>query len=161
MPRAWTPAETAHLASCGECTLEWRLIQAARHHGDARVVRVDAATVASRVVTRLRAEQGQARWRRRLWVTGLAAAAVVVLVVRTAFPTGDRGAIIDSTALAVAAPASTAFPMAELDALSADQLEAVLDHLNGAAANAPTGEIPLLGDLDDQQLERVLRSLEG
>lgn len=51
--------------------------------------------------------------------------------------------------------------MAELDALDEDQLQAVLEHLDAAAGSLDGGVEPRMGDLDDQQLERVLRSLEG
>ena len=52
-------------------------------------------------------------------------------------------------------------PLAELDSLDVGQLQAVLDGLDSPVGEATPGEAPSFGDLDDSQLERVLRSLEG
>ena len=156
----WTPAEMAHLAGCDECAREWRIVSAARRLGGAAAGRIDPAAMATRVVAEL-GSPPRRRWGRSLWVSGLAAAAVVVLVLRVGFPGTTPALVPDSTALAAGDPVGTTIPMAELDALDADQLEAVLEQLDGAAATAPTGDMPAMGDLDDHQLERILRSLEG
>lgn len=160
---AWSASETEHLASCGECALEWRLIQAARAHGDQIVAAIDPAAMATRVLAGLRPARARRGWQRSAWIGGLAAAAVLVLVLRIALPVAPVDSVIDSVALATAtaAPLGRTIPMAELDALDAEELEAVLEQLDGTAAAASGGDVPAIGDLDDHQLERVLRSLEG
>ncbi|MBK8005811.1 MAG: sigma-70 family RNA polymerase sigma factor [Gemmatimonadetes bacterium] len=52
-------------------------------------------------------------------------------------------------------------PLAELDQADAEVLEAVLDQLDAPVGEGSSMDAPSLGDLDDTQLERVLRSLEG
>ncbi len=79
---AWTDAEAAHLTACGDCALEWRLVQVGAQLGsDASV---DVERIAERVTARLLAEPAESTVIRRLpWRGGviglLAAAASVVL----------------------------------------------------------------------------------
>jgi hypothetical protein len=49
----------------------------------------------------------------------------------------------------------------ELDGLTATELQAVLESFSPAAESLPHVEKGLLDDLQPQELERVLRSLEG
>jgi hypothetical protein len=153
---AWSDQESAHLATCAECTAEWRVVQSARRLGDAAARRVDPARVSSAVLARLAAERRRARWKRGGLLAGLAAAAAVVLMLRSTSHTAAPGpdpVQAAGTALHV--------PIAELDRLDAGQLEAVLEGLDQPLGAGAAPDAPHLGDLDDNQLERVLRSLEG
>lgn len=153
---AWSEAEAAHLTACAECGAEWRVIQAARRLGDSAARRVDPVRVSGAVLTRLAADRRAARWKRGGWLAGLAAAAAVVLIVRSGTPrsSSEAGAAQGvSTALHV--------PLAELESLGPAELESVLDGLDEPLGAGATPDVPRLGDLDDHQLERVLRSLEG
>jgi hypothetical protein len=61
------------------------------------------------------------------------------------------------------APVHEAFriPVAELDSLDNGELESVLQDLDAPLGAGTLNSTPGLGDLDDVQLERLLRSLEG
>lgn len=152
----WTPEEAAHLAACAECSAEWRVVDVARRLGDAAERRVDPGRVSRAVMARLASDRAARRWRRGGWIAGLAAAATVVLMVRVASERG-RIATVDTPS------ASTALhvPIAELEALDTEELESVLDGLDQPIGSGAAPDAPHLGDLDDVQLERVLRSLEG
>lgn len=52
-------------------------------------------------------------------------------------------------------------PLAELESLDEGQLTTVLEGLEAPLGAEATPEAPALGDLQDSELERVLRSLEG
>jgi anti-sigma factor RsiW len=152
----WSEAEAAHLASCRECAAEWRLIQTARRLGDTAATRIDPAQVGRAVLARLAAERRRSRWKRSGWLAVLAAAAAVTLVVRLS----SHGPGAGSESMP---PSATAFhvPIAELERLDAGQLESVLEGLDEPLGSQAAPDAPHLGDLDDHQLERVLRSLEG
>lgn len=152
----WSEAEAAHLASCPECSAEWRLIQTARRVGDSAAGRVNPNLVSQAVLARLAAGRRATRWKTLGWITGLAAAAAVILMVQA----GKHRA--DSASEGTPA-ASTAFhvPLAELEQLDASQLESVLEGLDEPLGSHAAPDTPHLGDLNDHQLERVLRSLEG
>lgn len=70
--------------------LEWRLVQAAGRLGDGSARRVDPARVSGAVLRELRAGRQRTRWIRSRALTGLAAAAALVLIVRTSGPTPTR-----------------------------------------------------------------------
>jgi hypothetical protein len=157
----WTPDEALHLANCVECAAGWRVIEAAPRLGAAAAARIDVARLTRQVQDRLTAErvaQRSRRWRGRIgWVTGLAAAAVLVLFVwrgRRAEPDGVPTVVTASTV-------KFTVPLAELEGLDDTQLEAVLESLDAPLGESSGGPVPSFGDLDDSQLERVLRSLEG
>jgi len=152
----WGAAEAAHLAACAACGAEWRIVAAARRLGDAAAQRIDPDRVHRAVLLRLASERRAARWRRGGWLAGLAAAAVLVLMVRVGSRQASAGP--DTT------PSATVVlhvPLAELEALNAEELESVLDGLDEPLGAGAAPDAPRLGDLDDHQLERVLRSLEG
>lgn len=157
----WNAQEAAHLDSCPECGPEWQIVQTARRLGGSAARQIDAPQMAERVLAGVRAARKRSRWTRAVWASGLAAAAAVVVVLRIYEPPSRRAAEPPDTSLVATTITSGTIPMAELDALDAEQLEAVLEHLDGAAGSAERGGVPSMGDLDDQQLERVLRSLEG
>lgn len=149
----WTTAEAAHLAACADCAAEWQVLQVARRLGSSAAARVNTARLGAEVLAGLERERKRARWKRAGWLTGLAAAAVLALLVWRGRPT-------------VTAPVETAvaeyrLPLAELESLDEEQLQAVLEALDAPLGEGGSTGGPTLGDLDDTQLERVLRSLEG
>ena len=152
----WNEAEAAHLASCPECSAEWRLIQTARRVGDSAARGVNPAHVSQAVLSRLAAGRRAARWKTGGWIVGLAAAAAVVLMVQVGNHRTDR-----ATGAMTAAVETLHVPLAELERLDASQLESVLEGLDEPLGSRAAPDTPHLGDLNDHQLERVLRSLEG
>ncbi len=153
---AFTGEEAAHLAACPDCALEWRLVQAAGRLGGREAARVDPARVSDAVLGELRAERRRHQWIRRGALAGLAAAAALVLMVRTGGRAPTPGGELPGVATA-----GLYVPLAELESLDEGQLEAVLEGLEAPLTEGGAVAPPALGDLDDAQLERVLRSLEG
>ncbi len=84
----------------------------------------------------------------------LAAAATVAIVVWTTRPN-------DGSMVAATAPAEFHLPLAELENLDSLQLQSVLDGLDAPIGAGANSDAPPLGDLENSELERVLRSLEG
>lgn len=151
---AWTRLERDHLADCPACVLEWRFVQGAIAHGAAALSRFDHEAVAHRVALGWSTIAGRvpARPRRVVvrWAVGLAAAAALLLVV-------------GSSELTVTAVPSlnTAALLPELRDLTETELETVLQEI---PAGTTSLSLPLgagMSDLDEAELERVLRSLEG
>jgi len=157
----WSSAEAAHLSTCVECAAEWRLVLQARQLGAGAAGRLDTAGLGAAVLQGVAARHRAARRRRGAWLTGLAAAAAVTLVVWTG--TGGRGPRVVGRDSAAAGTVEHAFylPLAELESLDAEQLQGVLDGLDTPVSESAPGGVPSFGELDDHQLERVLRSLEG
>ncbi len=147
---SWTDEELAHLRTCTVCGAEWPVVQAASRLGSAQARRVEPDRVARKVLAGLEAGR---RWRRATWVA-MAAAAALAILVWTQLPTGRQ------PELAVSAPGFR-LPLAELDDLDTRQLRAVLDDMDGPFGASASPDVPGLGDLEQQELERVLRSLEG
>lgn len=154
----WTAAEAAHLATCPDCREEWRLIQGARRLGSEAGRRTDAARVSRQVLATLAGERRRRRWFRAGGLVGLAAAAALAIMVST---TDRRGPVGDAGSMAVVEADGLQLRLAELESLDEAELEAILDGLDVPLAEGAGGAPPALGDLDDTQLERVLRSLEG
>jgi len=159
---SWSELEMAHLTTCPECQAEWQLLQRAGRLGESAAARIDPDRVSSAVLAEVRRRRVRDRWRRGAWVTGLAAAAAVLLVVwmGTGKESGPMANRVDSGATA---PVELGFqlPLSELEALDSTQLQAVLDGLDAPVGEVSPGPAPSFGELDDTQLERVLRSLEG
>ena len=155
---AWTAEEAAHLAGCAECQTEWKLVELARGLGAGAAARLDSGRAATRVLARLASER-RARWRRTGLGIALATAAALLLVVWT----GRPRPMSTPTPTPVAGGVTEAFriPVAELDSLDANQLESVLEDLDAPLDEGRLTGAPPMGELDDVQLERVLRSLEG
>lgn len=146
----WTDEEADHLRDCPSCATEWRVVQAAGRLASSVGDRIDPAVVSRRVFDGVAA----AHRRRALRWAGLAAAAVIILLVWTrgpsfgpGTPTADDGAF--------------RLPLAELESLDTGQLRAVLEGMDGPLGGSATPDAPGLGDLENAELERVLRSLEG
>jgi hypothetical protein len=156
---SWSEAESAHLAGCADCAAEWALIQTARRLGDQAARGIDPVALTQAVLARLREERtARRRWTRAASFASLAVAAMiaVVLWVRP----GPRAPEASPGTVASAAQ-PLRVPLAELERLDATELEAVLDGLDEPVGAGAAPDAPNLGDLDDHELERVLRSLEG
>jgi anti-sigma factor RsiW len=151
----WSREEAAHLAACADCQREWRLLEAARRLGESSAARLDPAQLGAAVLVGLDRERRRHRWRNAGWVGLLAAAAVLVVLVWTGRSGREGTEVVASTAHGFH------LPLAELEGLDAAQLESVLDALDAPIGTRATPEPPALGDLEESQLEQVLRSLEG
>ena len=155
---AWSGSELQHLASCGDCAAEWRVVQmGVVLAGD---VAVNADRIAAAVISGLRqpaaAEATVLRFRWRGPLVGImAAAAAVALLIwaprRGHAPGSDDG---DSAAALAMLP--------ELGGLSNGELAAVLQTIDAAPVDAgASSDAPHLDDLTDAQLERLLQSMGG
>ncbi len=154
----WTAAEAEHLATCADCREEWRLIQGAQRLGSEAARRTDAVRVSRQVLATLAGERRRRRWLRAGGMVGLAAAAALAIMVSTADRRGSGG---NAGSMAVVEGDGLQLRLAELESLNEAELEAILDGLEVPLSEGAGGAPPALGDLDDTQLERVLRSLEG
>jgi len=143
--------DSRHLAECGSCAIEWRVISAGPMIGAG--LQIDADPIAHKVVTRLREPISRPTLLPRRWVHGLiglaaaAAIAIVALPDRTAMP----GAPTDENRIAL-------FP--ELRMLTEVELQSVLEASDGPGISSAI-VVPQLGDLTEDEMARLLRSLEG
>ena len=143
-----------HLAVCSDCRSEWLLLARGATLGIS--LPLDAERIAGRVQDRLLAARRETRLARRSWIVAVtAAAAALLLIIYRPDGTESIGTIppLDATGLEL--------PIIELDSLSSEQLQAVLESLEPPLGSTSTLDAPTLQDLDDHQLERLLRSLEG
>ena len=147
--------ERRHLDQCAECAAEWQLVQRAARLGDEAAARIDPGALAASVVERLRREPDVVPIRRRgWWAAGLAAAAATIALVLG--PLVRNG---PETGESAAAPVVWLVP--ELDSLETSELLLVLDRFEGLSDGAIELGLPLVDDLEVQELERVLRAWEG
>lgn len=158
----WTPEEQAHLEGCADCAGEWELVRATMRLGDQAVARLETSRLATAVLGEVKRRGRQDRWQRTGWMVGLAAAAAIILVVTTRGPSSrpELAVGVDS-GIGPAMQVGVHLPLAELESLDQSQLESVLEGLDAPVSEVEPGLSPSFGDLDDTQLERVLRSLEG
>lgn len=153
----WTDTETAHLADCADCALEWRIVRAGVLLDEG--TDVVAERVAHAVQRRIRDLEesgrvvGQVRWRGTA-IGLIAAAASVVLVIGLRHHDRSRPGVASDTVVAVAM-------LPELQGLDEVQLESVLRSLGPTAGDATPGVLPHLEDLTDSELEQLLRSEGG
>ena len=146
----WSAVDRAHLETCAECAGEWALVQRGASLGRDQGYAPDADRMARVVLGRLRAERvarGRSL-RRATWAAALAAAAIA-LTVWTAPPDERRP---------VAAPVESAALVPELDSLDAGELKDVLDSFDAPLSERAAPAAPTLGDLSNEELERVLRA---
>ncbi len=153
----WTEAEAAHLASCADCQLESRIVDAGMRL-DAGVV-VAPEGVFRTLIERLGVSAAESRAVRALpWRGGLvgllAAAAAVVLVLGVFRRDREPLHVVGDTAAAVAM-------LPELQGLDETQLQSVLQSFGPTAGDATPGVVPHLEDLTDAELEELLRSEGG
>ena len=154
---AWTDEEARHVDACADCAAEWRLVRSARQLGARADARVEPQALTRAVLAGLAARRRRAHWTRLGWVGGLAAAAALVLMITQRRGPAPEQPVAPAPLVAV----GFHLPLAELDQADAEVLEAVLDQLDAPVGEGSSMDAPSLGDLDDTQLERVLRSLEG
>lgn len=153
---AWTNTEAAHLATCADCALEWRIVRAGTLL-DADIA-LEADRVAQSVALRLH-DGGQSggivgRLPWRGGVIGLiAAAASVVLILGVVRRDHARPSAVGDTVVMAVLP--------ELLGLDVRQLQSVLQSLDPTAADATPGVLPHLEDLTDSELKQLLRSEGG
>ena len=147
---AWSAEEAEHLRTCAGCRAEWTVVSAGA--AVARDASIDSDTLAARVLQRLRTEPAVGRPRRTGWLVGLAAAAVVALVVVPRF-------LQTPVSTGPAAP-PLVVDLPGLNGLAADELADVLDVLDTSWTETSTTDAPTLDDLDSQELERIERSWE-
>jgi hypothetical protein len=155
----WTPDELLHLNRCRTCQQEWELVQVAHRLGDSFVASFDSPAVASSVIQRLVRERELGRLRRRAWsFAGVAAAAALTLTVWTS---GMDTEIPRAPASGSVAAGPLAIPLPELDGLQPAELGTVLQMMDESNTNGVPVDEPSLGDLNSDELERVLDSWEG
>ena len=154
----WEAAEAAHLESCTSCRREWDLVRAGASLGAGVGVALDTGRVAQAVLRRLREAPtsqpipGIRRIGR--WAVAVAAAAAIILAVQLTRP--ERAGPVSADSAPTAGPV-----LQELDGLTATELQSLLESFSPAVEALPHVEIAPLGELKPQELERVLRSLEG
>lgn len=155
----WTPDEIRHLNECESCRREWELVQLASRLGEDAGLSLDPAAIAAGVLRRLDSERKDGRLRRRAWsFAGLAAAAAVVAAIWTGGLQGGPSKV-QPVGTAVAGRLSIPFP--ELESLEPAELDSVLQTMDEPTINGSAGDDPALGDLNNDELERVLNSWEG
>lgn len=154
----WTPDEIRHLNECGSCRGEWELVQLASRLGENAGLSLDQVAVSTRVLQRLNREREAGR-RRRAWsFAGLAAAAAVVAAIWTG---GMEGGPSKVRPVGTEVAGRLSIPLPELDSLEPAELDSVLQTMDEPVVSGSTGDDPALGDLNSDELERVLDSWEG
>jgi hypothetical protein len=155
----WNPDETRHLSECGQCREEWELVQLASRLGRDAGLALDPAATAAGVLRRLDRDREAGRLRRRAWsFAGLAAAAAVVAAVWTGGPQGGES---KTPPVPSAVAGRFSIPLPELDSLEPAELDSVLQTMDEPPVNGSTADDPALGDLNSDELQRVLDSWEG
>jgi hypothetical protein len=155
----WTAEEMRHLNGCRMCQREWELVQVAGRLGDTAVVSFDSPAMADSVVQRLGRERELGRLRRRTWsFAGLAAAAAIAAAVWTG---GMEREVPGAPASGPVVAGRLAIPLPELDDLQAAELGAVLQMMEEPNVSGVPVDEPSLGDLNSDELKRVLDSWEG
>lgn len=149
----WTAEDRAHLAACPDCSGEWSLVQRGARLGIAVGQELPAELLATRVLAELRkpAPARFPRLRTWRWVALPIAAALAVMVWRGQPPAPEPAAGVTV--------ASSQGLLPELEGLESSDLESLLDVL--PATESPVGDARGLGDLDEDELQTMLRSLEG
>jgi hypothetical protein len=155
----WTSDEVRHLEACGSCRREWELVQLASRLGGDVSLSLDPAAIAAGLLRRLDSEREDVRLRRRAWsFAGLAAAAAVIAAIWTG-GLRDGPSRIQPVGTAVAGRLS--IPLPELESLEPAELDSVLQTMDEPTISGSASDDPALGDLNNDELERVLDSWEG
>jgi hypothetical protein len=154
----WTSDEIRHLSECGSCRREWELVQQASRLGEEAGLSLNPAALATGVLRRLDHERKAGRLRRRAWsFAGLAAAAAVVAAIWIG---GLRSGPSKVQPVGTAVAGRLSIPLPELESLEPAELDSVLQTMDEPVVNG-SGDDPALGDLNTDELERVLNSWEG
>ena len=154
----WMPGELQHLAECDECKSEWNLVSASRRLGQRVGENIDTEAVAGMLLRRISTNRQADRSKRRWTLGSLAAAAAVVLAVwlgglngpRVLAPIGNRAPMVE-----------TAIELPELDSLAPAELDSVLQRMDDPADTGSGTDQVDLGDLNADELQRVLDTWEG
>jgi hypothetical protein len=150
----WSQEEVEHLRTCADCRAEWAVVSAGRVVG--AQASIDADSLAERVLQRLRTEPVVRRFPRQRWLVGLAAAAIIAIVLLPAklprSPAAPPSGGPAAPPLAVDVPG--------LDGLATGELADVLESLETSWTETSTSDAPSLEDLDPRELERMERSWE-
>lgn len=155
----WTPDEIRHLNECESCRREWELVQVASRVGEDAGLSLEPTAIASRMVQRLNRERKDVRLRRRSWsFAGLAAAAAVAAAIWTG---GLEGGPSKAPLVGTEVAGRLSIPLPELESLEPAELDSVLQTMDEPILSGSTADDPALGDLNDDELERVLDSWEG
>lgn len=169
----WSAAEAAHLAGCADCMAEWNVVRRTVSLGAGFTLRQEPAAIARAVLDRV-AEAKRAERRRSGIVRRAAATAAAASIVLACWVTLHRPPAAPANPIAnelpvartgaARAPDSTAtltLDVAELDGLSTAELKDLLDRMDVPLSTGRTVDPSRAGDLTHDELERVLRSLEG
>ena len=151
----WSGDEEEHLNGCADCRREWQLLARGAALG-ADLPPLDTARMSAQLRQRLTAAHAESRNARRAWVVAAMAVAATLLLVVFRPPASGPAEVSGPVAVN-----GLELPVIELDSLSAEQLRTVLESLEAPLGSSSTLDAPSLQDLDDHQLERLLRSLEG
>lgn len=155
----WTPQELHHLDECRSCRHEWTLVGAAGRLGADMEERLAPGDMAISVLQRLQGARVTERVRRTQWsIGGLAAAAALVAALWTGGLTSSPDTAPPIGSLAAG---ELVFPLPELESLQPAELDSVLQTMDEANVGNSAAEEPDLGDLNSDELERVLDSWEG
>lgn len=149
---SWRSEDLAHLSACDECRVEWDVVRLGAAIGVDVVAGLDLDRIATRIMSDPARREPALRarpvlLRRASWLAVTAAAAALVMAVLRSSP----GPVVEPTVTAIMLP--------ELERLSADELESVLEILPAGDGWPVPGTG--LGDLTDDELERVIGTLEG
>jgi hypothetical protein len=151
----WSADEARHLRDCRSCQEEWELVRAAGRLGAGVGSGLDGGSLTRGVLERLKQTRA-ARRRRRAWsFVGLAAAAAVAAILL-----GDGTLTRTAGSPSATNVARLEIPLPELEGLQPAELDSVLQTMDEPIAGS-TLDAPDLGDLDSDQLERVLETWEG
>ena len=153
----WTVDEEKHLAACRDCRVEWELARTAQSLALRADELIEPRALAEAVTRRLREATPARRIGPRLRWAGVvvAAAAAIFLVVRTI--SGPAPAPVP----AVASAPADALHLPGLDSLTVDELEIVLASIAQPMEAFSTFDASGWNELDDHELERLLREWEG
>lgn len=156
---AWSQEDQRHLVGCDDCQAEWQLHRLTIGLSRRVEASLDVEAVIRGVQDRLASSppgpprRGSIlRFPSLRWAVPLTAAALLAVTVLPRLGGGGGDQMGAGTAVVQAW-------LPELEALSVDELELLLDVLPAdEASSLPT---PRLGDLTEQELESLLRSMEG
>jgi hypothetical protein len=155
----WTSDEIRHLSECESCHREWGLVRLASRLGEDAGRSLEPTAIAAAVLRRLDSERENGRLRRRAWsFAGLAAAAVLVAAIWTG---GLQGGPSKVQPAGTEVAGRLSIPLPELENLEPAELDSVLQTMDEPIVSGSTGDDPALGDLNNDELERVLDSWEG